>query len=90
MTSDPLRELVELVDESQIDADQPLPRINLSPQVGSGETDEKVWPTECRRAATQLWQIVLQWFDSWFRTVLIGVVIGAIFGFIYPWIVLSE
>jgi len=93
MSSDPVKELMELLDGSGIDPDEGLPRVVSRPRDGLDEVDERVWTplfgaakAETLRGGRQLWQILTKWFDSWFRTVFTGGLVGAVFGFLYEWI----
>jgi hypothetical protein len=96
MTSDPLEHLLVLLQESP-DPDQALPRFISEPRVAGNKTDERGWrevlreaTMQCRKGASYSWQTVIEWFDSWFRTVLTGAMIGAVFGLIYRWILLPN
>jgi hypothetical protein len=95
MSSDPLKHLLDLLPESPA-PDQVLPRFISDPRGAPDKTGERGWldvlrqtKMQCRQGASHSWQIVIEWFDSWFRTVLTGVVIGAVFGFFYRWFVLA-
>jgi hypothetical protein len=91
MTSDPLEHLLVLLQESP-DPDQALPRFISEPRGAPDKTDERGLrevlreaKMQCRKGASHSWQIVTEWFDSWFRTILTGAMIGAVFGFLYRW-----
>jgi hypothetical protein len=96
MTSDPLEHLLVLLQESQ-DPDQALPRFISEPRDAPDKIDERGWlavlrktKVQCRKGASHSWQIVIEWFDSWFRTVLTGAGIGAVIGFFYRWFLLPS
>jgi hypothetical protein len=96
MTSDPLNHLLDLLQEGPA-PDQALPRFISEPRDGPDKTGEIGWldvlretKMQCRKGASHSRQIVIEWFDSWFRTVFTGTGIGAVFGFFYRWIFLSN
>jgi hypothetical protein len=94
MSSDPLKHLLDLLPESPA-RDPVPPRFISGPRGAPDKTGERGWldvlrrtKMQCSEGASRSWQIVIEWFDSWFRTVLTGVVIGVVFGFFYRWILL--
>src|SRR5215467_1840705 len=97
MSSDPVKELMELLDGSGIEPDEGFPRVVSRLRDGLDDADETVRASlfgaakaHALRGGSQLWQILTEWFDSWLRTVFTGGVVGAVFGFLYQWIYLPS
>jgi hypothetical protein len=91
MNSDPLREPINMLEAERSDPDLGLPKISLAPRYDPSETYQRGSfirdaKADCHTIARQSWRFLIDWFDSWFRTVIAGGVVGAIIGFVYRWI----
>src|SRR6266487_882758 len=85
MTSDPIKELSDLIEWSQTHSEEVLilPRVISSGPRETNERDEKGWfgyfieaKAKCHSLAKDFWQTLTEWFDNWVRVVLTGCVIG--------------
>lgn len=85
MASDPLKELIDMLEGSQICIEESLPRAITGPRQISAQIQVKR-----HNVAVELWDFLREWFESWLTVVLTGSVTGAAIGFVYRWILLPN
>jgi hypothetical protein len=97
MASDPLKELMDMLEGSQTGLEESLPRVVTGPRQILDEGNKRGWfgyfrqiKITCHNVAVELWAFLSDWFGNWLRVVLTGTVSGAIIGLVYRWILLPN